>query len=179
MPPSAPRLHRLECTPHAANETAPDVTAIASLTSVTALTLHGYTGAIKFQALSSLRLQDLSLYSCPEMSSVLITTEALASLAKLYIEEDDELEEFYEQMCSQAMAPVVHDLEQVRKALLSLPRLTEIAGPCKLVMLMACRVDRQLPWVRTLHDSCPRSNTVYPCNCYTCLSGHQKWIKAQ
>lgn len=135
---AGPQLLSLSCRPRS-NE-APDIAAIARLSSLTRLELICYSSKADFSALWGLGLRELLLIHCPHIPSALIVPNALPDLQTLRILEDTAglKEAAYEYDLEHPESGghlEAQQLVSLGAVVLSHPCIRQVSGRCRLLNL--------------------------------------------
>ena len=180
LPIAGSNLQKLECAAEAKYHRL-DVSASAKHTTLTELSLRNIHCVTEFHKLRSLAVQKLFLIDCPGAEVELFVPGALAALETLHICEEKSHLIALDECLSQDSAPEFEEQQIARqilvagKVLLSLPRLVEVGGRCKLLFLLGI-INEQIGWKRTSKISRCKS---LACSCQPCRCASQKWEKVQ
>lgn len=181
LPAAASGLQTLSCgNKHSLKDA--DITAISRYTDLTKLALEKVSASrwVDFQTLRSLKLQELSLYDCPNAEYALFGNPGgLSSLRVLRIEESTERLEAFEPHLggsSPASQQIVQTLRIVGENLLSLPRLTKFFGQSPLIM--AGIMNGRVGWIKTRDRGCSEFYGAEQCACVVCRQRFQVWERA-
>ena len=133
------------------------VSAICNLTALTRLALYDWACISGFSALQGLNLRELRLGNCSEAAQQILATGQMTSLERLHIADwtkgsTDDVEAFNSALTDTSSPDHTEavELHQLGQAILSLPRLAEVSGPCR---LFSCAMAEELrAWPKWLKE---------------------------